>query len=181
MPLLRRLWLRLFATVGLVAAVMLSWWWKVDAARAPDLVAGTSFGQPIDLGRTFFTPEALLLRQSEPPELVLSATIENVTGETQRSFFGMPANPPQIILDGAPLAEEPEIILLRDDAPLLQLQPRMPEKIQMVWPLPADWQPKPVQIAFEKQTFKLRDNLYGQSSWLGYTPVAQMTVTPEVE
>ena len=168
----------MLATAGVAAAVLLSWWWKVEEARSPDTAPATTFGQAIDMGRTRLTPLSLTLHQAEG-QLVLTAVIENVTGETQIAIFGGPPHPPQLMLDGA-AQEPPRIVLLRDDADLQQLQPRMPEDIALIWPLPPGWQAAPVQLNFDKQTFKLRDNLYGQSSWLGFAPVARLIAMPEV-
>jgi hypothetical protein len=175
--LLRRLWLRALATAGVVAAVLLSWWWKVEDARTPDNAPEATFGGTIDLGRSALTPLALTLRPGDD-RLVLTAMIENRTGETQLAVFGAPPHPPQLVLDGVP-QDPPEIQLLRDDAPLQQLQPRLSEEIALIWPLPPGWQTGPVQIDFARQAFKLRDNLYGQSSWLGFSPSARLTATPE--
>jgi hypothetical protein len=175
--LLRRLWLRLLAAAGVAAAVLLSWWWKVEEARTPETAPAAAFGAPLDLGRTRLTPLALEWR-SHDRQLVLNALIENQTGQSQIAIFGGPPHPPQLILDGAPL-DPPEIVLLRDDAPLQQLQPRLSEEIALIWPAPPDWQPAPVQIDFARQAFKLRDNLYGQSSWLGFSPAARLIATPE--
>ncbi|WP_147391960.1 hypothetical protein [Paracoccus onubensis] len=178
--LFRRLWLRLLATAGIAAAVLLSWWLRIDQARAPSEIATTGFGETIDLGRSLFTPEALQLRRSpdQPDQLVLTASVENVTGKTQNAVFGSPEHPPLLTMGENPLAP-PEIVLIRDDAPLYELQPRIPEKIALVWTLAAPWQPQTVEIAFSRQTFKLRDNLYGQASWLVFVPEARMTAEPE--
>lgn len=177
--LFRRLWLRLLATAGIAAAVLLSWWLRIDQARMPSEIPVTGFGETVDLGRSLFTPEALQLRRSpdQPDRLVLTALIENVTGKTQSAIFGSPSHPPLLTVGENPLAP-PEIVLLRDDAPLYELQPRIPEKVALIWTLPTAWQPQSVEIAFSRQTFKLRDNLYGQSSWLGFVPEAQMAVEP---
>lgn len=176
--LLRRLWLRMLATAGVTAAVLLGWWWKVEDARSPDDAPATVFGTAIDLGRTKLTPVALEWWKGDR-RLVLTAVIENRTGETQIAIFGGPPHPPQLILDGVP-QDPPEIILLRDDEPLLQVQPRLAEKIALIWPLPPGWQAAPVQVDFSRQTFKLRDNLYGQSSWLGFVPAARLTALPDL-
>ncbi len=177
---LRRLGLRLLATMGIVAAVLLSWWLKIEDARTPEVTPQIVFGQSVDMGRSRLTPLSLQLRRAEgqPDQLVLSAMIENVTGETQDAVFGIPAKPPKLVVDGAPLAP-PEIILLRDNEPLRQLQPRLPEEIAIIWSAPDPWRPAEISINFSKQAFKLKDNLYGQSSWLGFTPIAQLTITPE--
>ena len=159
---------------------MLSWWWKIDDARAPDQIPTVAFGQPIDMGRSRLTPEALQLRETSDKgqKLVLQATIENVTGSANIVPFGVPAKPPQLIIAGQE-QYPPEIILVRDDAMLAQLQPRMPEKVELIWPLPSDWQPGEVDINFSQQLFKLRDNFYGKSSWLGFVPIGKMTALPE--
>ncbi|WP_312525250.1 hypothetical protein [Paracoccus sp. (in: a-proteobacteria)] len=179
-PFLRQIWLRLLATAGVAAAILLSWWWKVDEARTPEVITVASLGQAIDLGRTIITPQAFHLRGSDPATLVMSARIENVTGESQTTLFGSPAHPPKVMIDGVALPE-PDLVLIRDQQPLRQLHPRMPEQIEMIWPAPPDWQPKEVQILFDKQIFKLRDNLYGQASWLGFLPAAQMHIRPQIE
>ena len=179
--LFRRLWLRLLATAGIAAAVLLSWWLRIDQARTPSEIPVTSFGETVDLGRSLFTPEALQLHRGpdQPDQLVLTASVENVTGKTQAAIFGSPPHPPLLTVGDSPLAP-PEIVLMRDGASLYELQPRIPEKVALVWTLPAPWQPQSVEIAFSRQTFKLRDNLYGQSSWLGFVPAAQMTAKPGI-
>ena len=176
--LLRRLWLRVVATAGVAAAVLLSWWWKVEEARTPENAPAAAFGRPVDLGRTVLTPASLEWRP-DARQLVLNAVLENVTAETQVAIFGTPPHPPQLILNGVPQAA-PEVALLRDAAPLQQLQPRMAEDVALVWPAPPDWQPQQVQVDFDKQAFKLKDNLYGQSSWLGFAPAARLAATPKV-
>lgn len=167
----------MLATAGVVAAVLLSWWWKVEDARMPENAPAAAFGNPVDLGRTSLTPMALAWDR-QASRLILNATIENITGETQVAIFGTPAHPPQLMLDGV-AQPAPQIVLLRDAAPLQQLQPRMSEDIALIWPVPPDWQPAQVQIDLSRQAFKLRDNLLGQSSWLGFVPAARLTATPK--
>src|SRR3546814_8147812 len=73
------------------------------------------------------------------PQLVLSALVENVTGETQAAAFGYP--PRLVTIEADELAfDAPEITLLRDRQPLYQLQPRMPEEVEIIWKTPASWQ-----------------------------------------
>lgn len=85
----------------------------------------------------------------------------------------------------APLAP-PTVTLDRDaadprDAVLTQLHPRLPEHITLVWTLSPGWQPpaggQPVTLRFDRQRFKLRDNLFGQASWLGFVPAAELRAT----
>src|SRR3546814_5895265 len=97
------------------------------------------------------------------PQLVLSALVENVTGETQAAAFGYP--PRLVTIEADELAfDAPEITLLRDRQPLYQLQPRMPEEVEITWETPASWQPGELSITFFRQQFKLKDNLYARSS-----------------
>lgn len=174
---LRRVWLRTIATAGVTAAVLLSWWWKVQDARAPDVLPVATLGQPVDLGRSRLTPLALEWRAGGA-ELVLRAEVENITGETQVAMFGNPPSPPEMRL-GDDALEPPLMLLARDQALLQDLQPRLPERIDLVWKAPAGWQGGPVTLRFFKEQFKLRDNLYGQSGWLGAAPVAQMELRPK--
>lgn len=178
---LRRLWLRLLATMGIVAAVLFSWWLRVEDARTPDQIAPVKLGQPIDMGRSIATPLSLELHRAPGQEdrLVLTARLENVTGETQIAYFGTPPMPPQLVIGKADLPA-PDILLKRDGAVLQQLQPRLPEEVELIWTLPAGTVPTEVEIRFAKQLFKYRDNLYGQSSWLGFAPVASLMAAPLV-
>lgn len=171
---MRRLWPRVAAGAGLAAALVLSWWWKVEDARKPDSIPELTLGQPVDLGRVRLTPLAV---QRQGGELRLQAVVENVTGESQTAIFGIPPHPPQLRQsDGQ--ASAPRVLLDRDGRDLLQLEPRMPETVTLIWPTEAP--SGPVTIAFERQQFKLRDNLYGQASWLGFSPRGTLTVDPEV-
>lgn len=173
---LRRFALKALAAAGVGAAILLSWWWKVDDARQPDEIPIASFGDPILLGRTTLTPHSLVVADGQ---IVLTASMENVTGETQMAVFGLPAKPPTLTIDGQPL-QDPKIELVRDDEFLAQLEPRMAEMVRLEWPVPSGWTPQPIRIEFQRQQFKLRDNLYGQANWLGFSPVAVMNATPEV-
>ncbi|AGT09157.1 hypothetical protein JCM7686_2076 [Paracoccus aminophilus JCM 7686] len=178
-PVLRTILLRLMATAGVSAAVLLSWWWKIEDARAPKVLPTAALNQPVDLGRSLFTPQRVTLERGATDQIMLTAVIENVTGASQSSVFGLPAKPPELILDGKGVPPA-EIILLRDHAPLAQIEPRMPEEIALIWPLPAGQVPSEIRFGFSKERFKLRDNLYGQSSWLGAAPTAILTATPEI-
>lgn len=157
---------------------MLGWWWRVDKMRSPETTPAVGFGAPIDTGRSAVTPLALQLRQGGS-KIVLSAQIENITGVTQGIPFGFPPRLPQLLVDGDALVD-PDLILARDGTVLQQLQPRMPEVIEIVWQAPPDWQPAPVEIRFQRQQFLFRDGLYGGSSWVGFAPVAHLTAAPEI-
>ncbi len=177
----RQLRLRLIATAGATAALLLTWWWKVDDLRNPPELPAITFGQSVDMGRTRLTPLKLEWREVEgsPAQMVMTAMAENITGETQSAIFGIPPYPPQAVLAGVELPA-PDIKLRRDDSYAQQLQPRLPEEIELIWTLPDGITPQEVEILFSKQIFKLRDNLYGQASWLGFTPATRMRAMPQV-
>lgn len=181
---LRRAVRRSLAASGITAAILYGWWQAVENARAPHSLPKTELGTPLALGRVALTPLALHLRPASPsatdgrPLLVLSAKVENVTGETQAAPFGYP--PRLVTVETDRLAfETPEIILLRDRQPLRQLQPRIAEEVEIIWKTPANWQAEDLSFTYFQQQFKLKDNLYGRSSWLGYSAVASMVMTPE--
>lgn len=173
---LRRFALRALAAAGVGAAVLLSWWWRVDEVREPDTVPAVAFGQTIPLGRSSITPQTLTF---EDGQIILTSVVENITGTTQAGPFGVPAKLPELQI-GDTILPEPELLLVRDQEELFGLQPRIPETVQMLWTAPEGWAPEQVRILLQKQSFKLRDNLYGQSSWLGFSPTGVLTATPEV-
>lgn len=205
--LLRRLWLRLLATAGATLAVVVGFWSSVEDLRTPDAIPQIGLGQPVEMGRTRLTPLTLGWQDGPGgPQIALRALAENVTGQTQFAVFGTPARLPELRLEEAaasrptapntaapntkaptstPLAP-PTVTLDRDgadprDATLTQLHPRLPEHITLVWPLPPGWRPpaagQPVLLRFDRQRFKLRDNLFGQASWLGFVPAAELRMT----
>lgn len=181
----RRIWMRIFAATGVIAAVVASYWIKVDDARQPEEPPATAFGQPVDTGRALLTPRALFVLPADPGDpgvepgtklLALTARIENITGQTQSVIF---ASPPRVEMGDLELAE-PKVILDRDGEALQQLQPRLPEDVTILWTLPETWQAQQVEITFFAQIFKLRDNLYGQSNWLGTYPAGSLLATPGI-
>ena len=172
---------RALAASGIVAAILYGWWQTIEDARISDLPEAKP-GSPLALGRVVLTPLSLQLRSASPGEaqtqLVLSAKMENVTGETQFASFGNPFRLITVEADEITLGS-PEITLLRDHQTLHQLQPRMTEDVEIAWQAPKGWQPGELSLTFFRQQFKLKDNLYGRSSWLGYSAAASMTATPE--
>lgn len=175
--LIRRLWLRLLATAGVAAAVLLSWWWKIEDARAPSSVPRAEIGQTIDLGQTRLTPLDLTVT-SDGTVLTLHAIAENATSKTEANPFGIPTTLPAAVIDGEALPD-PEVNLVRASTGRFILQPRMPEEITLVWTSPTPLKGKEVQLRFMRQTFKLHDNLYGQAMWLGFVPSAKLELVPE--
>lgn len=170
---IRRFMLRSLATAGVTAAVGISWWKRVEAAREPDGPPQTTLGMPLDLGRVILTPMSLGIENGAGGNrLVLRGRAENVTGESQSAIFGFP---PRIEVADLPLVQ-PEIILDRDAAPLTSLHPRIAEDISVIWPLPPDWSTENISLTFFRQQFKLHDNLYGKAGWLGFAPAARLVV-----
>lgn len=182
--LIRRAIRRALAASGIVAAVLYSWWQTIEAARTPPGLPEARMGEALALGRIALTPVSLHWRAAPAassdarPLLVLSATAENVTGETQYAPFGHPTRLVAVDAGDAELPP-PDIMLLRDRTPLMQLQPRMPEGVEIAWRMPQGWRPEALSLTFFKQQFKLKDNLYGRSNWLGYSAAARMAATPQ--
>ncbi|NYT84837.1 hypothetical protein [Pollutimonas harenae] len=182
---LRRTTRRALAASGITAAILYGWWQAIEGARTAPSLPEVQPGSSLALGRVLLTPLSIELRPAAPhsknaqTQLVLSAIVENVTSETQAAAFGYP---PRLVTVEADQLEfgAPDITLLRDRQPLLQLQPRMPEKVEIAWQAPAGWQTgEKLSLTFFRQQFKLKDNLYARSSWLGYSPVARMAATPK--
>ena len=182
--LIRRTGKRAVAASGITAAALYGWWQTIDAARTPNTLPETQLSQTLALGRVTLTPLSVQLRRpgasGTPAQLVLSATVENVTSTTQEAPFGYPPRLVQAQIQDDALAA-PDITLLRDHEALRQLQPRMSENIEIAWSLPANWKPGEVSLTFFRQQFKLKDNLYGRSNWLGYSAIAQLQTTPEAQ
>lgn len=165
----------MLGAAGTLAAITLSWWWKVEDARTPKHLPLAVLGQKIEAGRVQLTPLAV---HYDEGKLVLEADVENPTGETQTGPFGTPARLPELV-DGNHSLPAAEVFLIRDAEPLAALQPRLRERVRFVWTLDAAPQGGAV-IRFSKQSFKLQDNFYGQASWLGFSAVAELPVPPEV-
>lgn len=165
--------------IGVIAAVLLSWWWKVEDARSPDQLPRLALDQPVDLGRSLAIPQSLEWRHADglPDRLVLVMAMENITGETQYDFFGPASALPQLWIDGE-RQQPPGLALLRDGEELRQLQPRLPEQMELIWTQPDTPKTPEVEIRFFKEIFKLRDNLYGQSGWVGSEPAARLIAVP---
>lgn len=183
----RQIRARLFAAIGILAAIAVAWWMKVEDARVPDASPQIAFGEPVSLGRAVFTPQKLTVEKAGPSatagsqagrKLVLTGQIENVTGTSQAAVFGQPEKLLTLSSGGAgfPL---PEVYLVRDRELLGQIEPRIREDIAIVWNIPDDWHEQDVTIEFSAQQFKLRDNLYAKASWLLFYPAGTLSARPE--
>ena len=177
----QQVWVRIIATLGIAAAVVTTWWMKVEDARAPDAPPTITFGEPVKVGRSVFTPQKLVVvadSNNGERQLVLSGTLENMTASSQRAMFGTPETLP-IPTSGDTVFSSPRVTLVRDNYFLKQLEPRVREEITIAWKVPSDWQEQDVSITFSAQRFKLKDNLYAKSSWLGFYPTGILKARPE--
>lgn len=175
---MRRLAIWLYMSSGVGLAASLTWWAMIDQARQVSDMPVARMNAPLDLGRIRMTPLELRITD-DTPSLMLRAVVENLTGETQDMPFGFPPRFPAAQRGDAPLPD-PAIILSRDEAPLRQLHPRMPEEIRIVWALPGPSR-DPVSVTFFRQDFKLRDSIYGRATWLGHTAVARLNMAGAAE
>ncbi|MCP8896488.1 hypothetical protein KYK29_16300 [Shinella daejeonensis] len=177
----RQIRVRVLAAIGVFAAIVVTWWMKVEDARIPDAPPEIAFGEPVSVGRSVFTPQKLTIKPGrEPGErmLVLTGLLENVTGATQKAVFGFPEKLPELS-SGDTDFPTPQVNLVRDNYFLKQLEPRIREAVTIVWKIPQDWQEQDVSIKFSAQKFKLNDNLYSKASWLLFYPTGTLSVRPE--
>ncbi len=177
----RQIGIRLLAAIGIVVAVIVTWWMKVEDARIPDTSPQVAFGEPVSVGRSVFTPQKLAIEVGREPDermLVLTGLLENVTGTTQKAMFGFPEKLP-VLTSGSTDFPAPQVNLVRDSHFLKQLEPRIREAVNIVWKIPQDWREQDVSIKFSAQKFKLNDNLYSKASWLQSYPTGTLKARPE--
>lgn len=169
------------AVSGIVCATLFGLWQQVESVRESAVIPAVEAGTGVDLGRVILTPIRWETASDQEPgehKLVLVANLENVTGRSENTPFDYPPKLPSLSareMDFPP----PELILSRDGEPLRQLQPRMSEEVRFIWTLSDERVGQTLTVTFFRQQFKLRDNLYGKSSWLLFSPVATMTIEPE--
>jgi hypothetical protein len=183
----RQIWARLFAAIGIFAAIAVTWWMKVEDARVPNASPQITFGEPVNLGRAVFTPQKLAVEKAaasatagsqDGRRLVLTGQIENVTGTSQAAVFGQPEKLLTLSSGGVSFPV-PEVYLVRDRELLDQIEPRIREDIAIVWDIPDSWREQDVTIEFSAQQFKLKDNLYAKASWLLFYPAGTLSARPE--
>lgn len=180
----RQIWVRMLAAIGILAAIAVAWWMKVEDARVPDAPPRIAFGEPVNVGRAVFVPYKLTIESATPSatgsqrKLVLTGQLENVTGSSQLAVFGSPEKLPALSSGGVSFPA-PQVYLFRDKEPLKQLQPRIRELVSIVWDIPEGWDEQDVTIGFSTQQFKLKDNLYAKASWLLSKPSGILSARPE--
>lgn len=180
----RKIWVRMLTAVGIVAAIAVAWWMKVEDARVPVAPPQIAFGEPVNVGRAVFIPYKLVIEEPSATgpqagrRIVLTGQLENVTGSSQLAVFGSPEKLPALSSGGVSFPA-PQVYLFRDKELLRQLQPRISELVSIVWDVPEGWNEQDVTIGFSTQQFKLKDNLYAKASWLLSKPSGTLSARPE--
>lgn len=170
-PLHRRLWLRLLACAGGLAAVAVGWWSDVASHRDEPTTPTIAVGARIDAG-----PYAVTLRSArkslrapdggafaDGPMLIVEADMENLTSASRSD--------PQIVFAGNGRA--PDFYLPEDRARFGALDPRVPKRVALVVAAPQD---DAARIVVTRLVFKARDNLSGAQGWFSPTPAAIVTL-----
>ncbi|MEW9306563.1 hypothetical protein ACETRX_11625 [Labrys portucalensis] len=166
--------------IGGFAAAAISLGASLYQLRNPDQVPNRAAGQTIEAGRWLVTPNAAapasVLPDGRPVKagrraVVLELTLANRTEGTSNAVTGI------LKLTNVAGAEGPDFYLVRDRERLMALQPRLPERLQAVWTLPADAAlPKTLELTVAGVTFKPKDNLYGAPGWFNPHDVARVSV-----
>lgn len=73
----RKIRLRLIASAGIAAAVMLGWWMRVERARTPETTPVIGLGTTVVTGRSAVTPMSVQFK-SGADELVLVAEVRGM-------------------------------------------------------------------------------------------------------
>ena len=169
----------LTATGGLVAAAV-SLGYSVYQQRIGSIVPQVELATPIEAGRWDVSilsssfgsalPNGLPV-SSDKRVITVEMTLENISSESSNLYGDL------IELANIPEAPKPQYYLVRDQAILWDLQPRMPETVAAVWEVPADLdRPADLQLRIEGAFFKPRDNLYAAPGWFPAGSVAKVDV-----
>ncbi|WP_448953712.1 hypothetical protein [Labrys neptuniae] len=166
--------------IGGAAAAAISLGISLYHLRNPEQVPVKAAGEAIEAGRWLVTPAsaaaATTLPDGRPVKpgrraLVLDVTLANRTERTSNAVAGI------LKLGNLANAEGPDFYLLRDKERLTALQPRLPERLQAVWTVPAEAVlPKTLELTIAGATFKPKDNLYGAPGWFNPHDVARMSI-----
>ncbi|OCC04964.1 hypothetical protein BA190_11280 [Labrys sp. WJW] len=166
--------------IGGFAAAAISLGVSLYQLRNSEQVPDRTAGQTIEAGRWLVTPNAAALAAVLPDgrpikagrrAVVLELTLANRTERTSNAVAGI------LKLTNVAGAEGPDFYLVRDRERLMALQPRLPERLQAVWILPADAAlPKTLELTVAGATFKPKDNLYGAPGWFNPHDVARVSV-----
>ncbi|WP_454815368.1 hypothetical protein [Labrys neptuniae] len=166
--------------IGGFAAAAISLGASLYHLRNPEQVPVMTAGQAVEAGRWLVTPNSAALATALPDgrpikagrrAVVLELVVTNRTERTSNAVAGI------LKLNNVANAEGPDFYLVRDKERLMDLQPRLPERLQAVWTLPGDGAlPKTLELTVAGATFKPRDNLYGAPGWFNPHDVARVSV-----
>jgi hypothetical protein len=124
---------------------------SVEAGRWKVTVSGSTFGSTLPNGLTV---------SHDKRAITVEMTLENISSQSSNLYGDL------IVLANVPDAPRPQYYLVRDQAILWDLQPRMPEKVAAVWEVPAEMdRPEDLALEVEGSFFKPRDNLYAAPGW----------------
>ena len=176
----KALYTRIIAGLGGLLAGALSLGLSIYETRTGTEVAQVKPGQPVDAGQWMVTLNSSGIATETPdgrrvPDgkkaLTLDLTLENMTAESSNLYrdalkLENVANPPV-----------PQFYLVRDSDLLWDLQPMMPEKVKVVWQLPATQAlPKALSVVIVGTTYKPKDNLYAAPGWFNPSDVARISL-----
>lgn len=169
---------KVLATVGALSAALISLGYSAYQQRLPDAVPTVEVGAPIDAGRWKVSVLSAGIASELPngsklsPDkkaIVVEMTLENISSQSSNLYGDL------IKLVDVPDAPKPNFYLLRDNAILWDLQPRMPEKVLAAWEVPADMdEPQSLRLRIQGAFFKPRDNLYAAPGWFPAGDVAEI-------
>lgn len=171
---------KLLTGIGGLAAAAISLGFSLYHLRNPELVPSKAAGDAIEAGRWLVTPGPAQAAASLPDgrqvrdgrrAVVLDLTLANRSERTSNAFAGL------LKLTNVANAEGPDFYLVRDKDRLYALQPRLQERLQAVWTLPANATlPAALEFTVSGETFKPKDNLYGAPGWFNRHDVARVSV-----
>lgn len=168
---------KLIAGIGGFAAAALSLGLSLYQARTAGEIATVAPGTSVDSGQWNVTLYSARV-SSEMPDgsripdgkkaLVVEAALENITEESSNLYR-------RTIRPDLADAPEPQFYLMRDRGTLWDLQPLMPEKIAVVWQVPASQKlPDRLSLTIAGTTYKAKDNLYAAPGWFPARDVAKV-------
>ncbi len=171
---------KLLTGIGGFAAAAISLGVSVYHLRNPEPIAIKAPGETIEAGRWLVTtgaaapagtlPDGRPVKQGRRA-VVLDLTLANRSERTTNIVAGL------LKLTNVANAEGPDFYLVRDRERLMALQPRLPERLQAVWTLPADTPlPDRLELTVAGATFKPKDNLYGAPGWFNPRDVARVSL-----
>lgn len=178
---------RLIAGIGGAAAAVISLVLGLHDARqasAPviqpqsDVIAGQWLVRLESVAVKERLPDGRVLPSGQRA-LTVDATLTNRTHSSSGDVHSLI----HLISPALVNSAKPSFYLMRDATLLDQLHPDMPERIAIVWTVPANTGPHtPVTLGIEAKSYKSRDNLYAAPGWFNPETVGTITFTlPRVD